>query len=210
MLHRLVQKARSRRRTPATYDPGIYWEARADELVEVYDRPETWRDRGWMAAGAEEETVPRLLAEAGAHTVVVAGAGSGRQYDYLLAHGLEPSGFDISPTLVETCRTRYSQVETHVGSVTDAARHGTAADAALSAAVLQHVRPGEIESAVASLKSLAQKIVVIRELTELATSSTYQFVHDYDALFADWREVHREVTDRREGVTVELIAWVPS
>jgi len=207
MLGRLVHKALSARGRRRPYEPDAYWEARATELVEVYDHPETWADRGWMSGGVEDETVPRLVVAAGGETVLVPGAGSGRQYGYLLAHGLQPSGFDISPSLVATCNERFPMVPTHVGSVIDAGDHATPADAVVTSGVLQHVRTDDIGQAVRSLQRLARRLIVARELTELATPSPYQFVHDYDALFAGWREVHREITDRRDGVTVELIAW---
>jgi len=51
---------------------------------------------------------------------------------------------------------------------------------------------------VAATKSLARRLVVIRETTYLRESSQYQFAHDYDELFADWRSIHRTVTDEND------------
>src|SRR5207248_10856425 len=95
-----------------TYDPKTYWENRARDLIDTYDRPETWPQRGWMCAGVEEEAVPRLLVNAGCTTVLIPGAGSGRQYRFLLDAGFLPRGFDISTQLVEECRARFPEVRT--------------------------------------------------------------------------------------------------
>jgi len=184
-----------------------YWNTRAPELIETYDHPETWPERGWMAAGVEEEIVPPLLRELGIESVIVAGAGSGRQYAYLLPLGVHVEGFDLSPRLVRECRSRYPSVRTTRADVVGADRQLASADAVLSSAVLQHVPPQEIEAAVEALGRLARRVVVIRELTGLAERSDYQWVHDYVALFAGWHLWRRLTTDERPGVRVELLAF---
>jgi SAM-dependent methyltransferase len=189
------------------YDPQDYWESRAGDLIRTYDKPETWPKRGWMRAGVEEATVPRLLAEAGCNTVLVPGAGSGRQYRYLLDAGMSPRGFDISERLVRECRARFPEVPTWVGDVAEARAHSNPADAVLTSAVLQHVSPERIPEAVQSLKELASKVIIIREIASLRTPSQYQFAHRYSELFRDWIEVLREVTDASDDVKVELVAW---
>ncbi len=204
-IRRLLSRVRSN-----AYLPERYWESRAAELVEVYDAPETWDARGWMRTGVEESVVPNLLRQCGAQTVIVPGAGSGRQYGLLAAEGFAPRGFDISPSLVAVCRERYPEVETRLGSVVDADAHESPADAVYTSGVLQHVAPDEIGRAVTALRSLARRVIVIRELTVLTQSSAYQFAHDYNALFEGWTEIHRETTDDRETVRVELIAWAPA
>ena len=191
------------------YVPAEYWENRADALIEAYDAPESWEQRGWLKDGVEEEEVPPLLAREDARSVLVVGAGSGRQYNFLRPLGLEISGFDISPTLVATCQSRYPDIETVVDDLVGAAERHAPVDAVLSTTVLQHIPPHEIRSAVAATKSLARRLVVIRETTYLRESSQYQFAHDYDELFADWRSIHRTVTDENDLVRVELIAWTP-
>ena len=185
-----------------------YWNARAPELIETYDLPETWPERGWMAAGVEEEIVPPLLRELGIESVIVAGAGSGRQYGYLLPLGLRVEGFDLSARLVRECRRRYSSVRTKRTDVVGAHRHLAPADAVLCSGILQHVPPDEIEAAIASLRRLARRLVVVRELTELAEHSDYQWAHDYEAMFAEWDLQRRFTTDQRPGVRVELLAFV--
>jgi hypothetical protein len=187
--------------------PAAYWESRARDLIDGYDHPDTWGRRGWMRGGIEERVVPDLLRREKVATVLIPGAGTGRQYAFLLAEGFEPRGFDLSPTLVQTCQDRFPSVETVVGSVIDAADHQQPSDAVAATAVLQHVPPGEIAQAVSALKSLARKVIVVRELTRLDAESRYQFAHDYSQLFADWTEIERLVTDDRDGVRVELIAW---
>lgn len=204
-IRRLLSRVRSN-----AYLPERYWEKRAAELVKVYDAPETWDARGWIRSGVEESVVPSLLRQCGARTVIVPGAGSGRQYGLLEAEGFAPRGFDISPSLVAVCRERFPAVETHLGSVVDADSHESPADAIFTSGVLQHVRPEEIGRAVTALRSLASRVIVIRELTLLAEPSAYQFAHDYDSLFEDWTEIHRETTDERQSVRVELIAWTPA
>jgi hypothetical protein len=204
-IRRLLSRVR-----PTTYLPERYWEDRAPELVEVYDAPETWDARGWMRGGIEESVVPSLLRQYGVRTVIVPGAGSGRQYSLLEAEGFEPRGFDISPSLVAVCRERYPAVPTHLGSVVDADMHESPADAVFTSGVLQHVPPHEIGRAIRALRSLAGRMIVIRELTLLAEASPYQFPHDYEALFEGWTEIHRKVTDERQTVRVELIAWTPA
>jgi hypothetical protein len=139
--------------------------------------------------------------------VLIPGAGSGRQYRYLLDAGFEPQGFDISRKLVAVCRERFPSVPTWKGSVTDAAARAGPVDAVLTSAVLQHVRPDEIEEAVAALKTTARKLIIIREATRLDVASEYQFAHDYGPLFLDWEEAHRETTDEAANFTTEMIAF---
>jgi trans-aconitate methyltransferase len=160
-----------------------------------------------MCAGVEETAVPRLLLNAGCTTVLVPGAGSGRQYRFLLDAGFLPCGFDISTQLVDECRARFPEVRTWIGDVTEAEMHSEAADAVVTSAVLQHVAPDHVGKAVRSLKGLASKLIIIREITSLSGVSQYEFAHNYSELFADCVEVFRETTDAREGVTVELVAW---
>jgi SAM-dependent methyltransferase len=197
----------SRRSETAAYDPETYWDKRARDLIRTYDRPETWPERGWMRGGVEEVIVPRLLAEAGCETVLVPGAGSGRQYRFLLDAGFSPCGFDISERLVKECKARFPDVPTWVGDVTTADTHSEPADAVVTSAVLQHVSPERVADAVGSLKALASRLVIIREITELTTPSRYQFQHEYSQLFADCTEIFREVTDASDAATVELVAW---
>ena len=192
------------------YVPAEYWENRADALIEGYDAPESWEQRGWLKDGVEEVEVPPLLARTSARSVLVVGAGSGRQYRFLQSLHLEISGFDISPTLVAACQSRYPEIETVVDDLIGAAERHAPADAVLSTTVIQHIPPHEIRSAVAATKSLARRLVVMRETTYLRDSSQYQFAHDYDELFEDWRSIHRAVTDENDLVRVELIAWTPS
>jgi SAM-dependent methyltransferase len=191
------------RRTPGYDDPARYWDARARDLRRTYDRPETWVRRGWMRAGVEEAIVPDLLRRAGVNSVLVIGVGSGRQYAYL--DGFELSGIDISPKLVRVCRRRYPEVDTLVGDVTELEHPPV--DAVLSGAVLQHVRPAEIERTVERICATASKLIVLRECTWLAAPRAYQFVHDYRTLFAACTLVHAEVTDEFADVVVELLAF---
>lgn len=160
-----------------------------------------------MRQGVEEIVVPRLLGEAGCTTVLVPGAGSGRQYRFLLDAGFSPRGFDISHRLVTECRARFPGVPTWVGDVADARMHAEPADAVVTSAVLQHVSPEQVADAVRLLKALASKLIIIRETTTLGTPSQYQFQHDYSQLFGDCAEVFREVTDASDAATVELVAW---
>jgi trans-aconitate methyltransferase len=160
-----------------------------------------------MRAGVEEETVPSLLTIAGCKTVLVPGAGSGRQYRFLLDAGFLPRGFDISERLVKECRSRFPHVATWVGDVAEAQMHSRPVDAVVTSAVLQHVSPEHIARAVRSLKGLASKLIIIREITSLSTPSQYQFAHNYSELLDDCSEIFREATDARDAATVELIAW---
>ncbi len=189
------------------YEPAAFWESRAHELIEGYDHPETWAERGWVRAGVEEEAVVDVLRENGVRSVVVPGAGSGRQYAYLLAAGFETRGFDISPSLVAACRERYPDVQTELAGFPQAADRLEPADAVLSVNVLQHVPPADLDAAVAAVSALARRVVVLRELTEVPAPSSYQFAHDYAAAFAGWELLRREPTDERPGVRVELLAW---
>lgn len=194
---------------PGVYVPAEYWEDRADALIEGYDAPETWEQRGWLRDGVEEEAIPPLLAGVNARSVLVVGAGSGRQYHFLQPLGLEIRGFDISPTLVAACQRRYPDIETVTDTLIGADDRHPRMDAVLSTTVLQHVPPGEIQPAVAAVKLLAERIAVLRETTYLKEPSGYQWAHDYGALFEDWPIVHRSVTDENDSVRVELIAWTP-
>lgn len=191
------------------YRPQRYWEDRATELIETYDHPETWAEKHWMSAGVEEAQVPPLLHASAVKTVLVVGSGSGRQYEYLEREGFRPAGFDISPSLVRVSRDRFPNIRTGHGNVVGAHRREAPADAVITSAVLQHVRPRDIERAVDSIKRLARRLVVVREVVELEVNVHYQFAHDYEQLFDDWRQVHRSTTDKWPGVRVELIAWEP-
>ena len=77
-------------------EPVDFWEQRAPDLVHGYDHPETWPERGWMAGGFEEEFVPELLRKYEIASVLVVGAGTGRQYGFLTDLGVAIRGFDIS------------------------------------------------------------------------------------------------------------------
>jgi SAM-dependent methyltransferase len=191
------------------YVPDEYWENRAGALIEAYDSPESWEERGWLRDGVEQAEVPPLLERVSARSALVVGAGSGRQYEFLRPLGLEIRGFDISPTLVEACQLRYPEIETVVDTLIGADERHAPMDAVLSTTVLQHIAPDEIHAAVAAVKSLARQIVVIRETTRLRDASSYQWAHDYRSLFADWRAVDSSITDENDLVTVELMAWMP-
>jgi ubiquinone/menaquinone biosynthesis C-methylase UbiE len=192
---------------PGTYDPARYWDSRAKELIEIYDHPEDWASLKWMRSGVEEELVPRLLVQRGSRSAFVIGAGSGRQYQYLLPVVDTLTGIDISPRLVAECRRRYPTVETEVCSIIDADERHRSVDAVVSSAVLQHVPADQIAAAVSSVKALARDLVVVRELT-LAAPAAYQWAHSYREMFHDWSLIHEMVTDERPGVRVELLAFV--
>jgi SAM-dependent methyltransferase len=192
---------------PVHYDPAVYWENRAANLIETYDRPETWPKRQWMREGAEEEAVPRLLRDHDCQSVLVLGAGPGRQYAYL--DGFDVYGLDISPTLVAACQARYPNIPTVVGEVVGCEAIFDTCDAVLSSAVLGHIPPADIEAGVASTKAAARRLIILREYTS-PFAGTYQWGRGYDDLMRPWRVVHRETTDERDGeFAVELIAYVP-
>jgi SAM-dependent methyltransferase len=190
------------------YHPERYWEGRASDLISMYDHPDTWPERRWLRAGVEEELVPDILRRAGAGSVLVAGAGCGREYAYLQEHGFELRGFDISPSMAAEARSRFPSIPTTVDSVVGADEGQAPADAVVSSAVLTHVPPENIAAAVTSLKRLARRIVVLREKTVLTAPSNYQWQHDYEALFAPWRCTYRQTTDERADERAELMAWV--
>jgi SAM-dependent methyltransferase len=196
------------RRTAKPLDQAAYWEMRAPDLVHGYDHPETWAERGWLAAGIEEELVPRLLRDQGVASVLVVGAGTGRQYDFLGNLGAHVRGFDISQTLARAASERHPEIETLVDDVLGAEQRHAAADAVLATAVLQHIAPSRIRDAARSVASLARRLIILREATWLATSSTYQWAHDYNALFPGWELVQRVVTDDTERYRVELRALI--
>lgn len=187
-----------------------YWEHRAQDLIETYDAPETWPSRRWLRSGAEEERVPALLKDFHARTVVVIGCGSGRQFAFLAPHGFALSGFDVSLTMIETCRERFPDVPTHVGDVVGAEKRLPAVDAVVSSAVLAHVPPWDIDAATASLKAMTKRVMILREKTRLDERSDYQWAHNYDRLLRDWICVFRETTDVSDTHTAELMAWVPT
>ena len=205
MLRGLDRLRRLLRRLPTYDDPAAYWEARADDLTYTFDHPETWERRGWVRGGVEDELVPRLLRECGARTVLVIGAGSGRQYAYL--QDFDVSGIDISPSLVATCRARYPHIPTTVGDITSLT--SPPVDAVVSSAVLQHVRPRDIATTIEKLKGAARRVIVIRESTRVAHSSDYQFAHDYRSLLKPWLPFYEETSDELASVTVELVAFRP-
>jgi SAM-dependent methyltransferase len=191
-----------------TLGPAEYWEQRAPDLVHGYDHPETWAKRGWMAGGVEEKLVPQLLREHRIGSVLVVGAGTGRQYGFFSDLSIDVRGFDISPALVRAARARHPAVETLVDDLIGAEQRHAPADAVLSTAVLQHVAPEQIHDAVRTVESLARRLIVIREVTWLAVSSTYQWAHDYSSLFSDWDLARQVVTDDNERCRVELRALV--
>jgi SAM-dependent methyltransferase len=187
------------------YWPADYWEGRARQLITAYDSPETWGEKGWLRANAEDRTVPKLLRDHSCESVLVLGAGAGRQYAYLT--GFDIFGFDISPTLVAECLDRFPGVPTVEGQVVGCERIFGVKDAVLSSAVLAHIPPRYISKAIRSVKASARRLVVIREYSALGATYQYQFSHDYEALFQPWPIVYREVTDDRDGHVAELIAF---
>lgn len=184
--------------------PRGYWDERAKDLIATYDRPDTWSDRNWLRAGAEDETVPRLLREYNCRTVLVPGAGSGRQYAYLA--GFNIVGFDISKRLVKECRHRYPNIRTDLGEVVGCEAFGVF-DASVVSAVLAHIALDQIEAAVRSLQAATRRLIVVREYVWLREEHLHQRAHDYTALFSDWSEVFREATDERDDARAELIAF---
>jgi trans-aconitate methyltransferase len=152
-------------------------------------------------ASVEEATLSELLAAEEVNSLVVVGSGTGRQCAYLSALGIELWGFDLSPILVAECQTRYPAISTVLADVVHAAVAG------VSSAVLQHVPPDLIQGAVASLKRISRRLIVIRELPISTQQATTNGAHDYDELFVEWEPVLRITTNEREDVRVELIAW---
>lgn len=139
--------------------------------------------------------------------MLVIGCGSGRQFDFLAPHGFELYGLDISPTMVETCRRRFPDIRVEVAGVVGADKLFPQVDAVVSSAVLAHVAPSEIDAAIASIRRLARRSIVLREKTRFEEASDYQWQHDYDGLLDGWSCVHREVTDVGDTFTAELVAW---
>lgn len=195
---------------PEPYDPPTYWEERSRGLIDAYDHPETWKERGWTIAGTPEATVvPELLARYGCASVLVAGAGSGRQYEYLAPLELaDLRGFDLSQTMVDECTTRFPGITTVAANVVGCDATQTPADAVLSVTTLQHVRPEEIEAAVRSLRSLARRMLILLELTSYRGKHAYIFAHDYGTLLPGWELAHRQVVGELDGSRTELMAWI--
>jgi SAM-dependent methyltransferase len=193
-----------------SYDPASYWDSRAEELIEVYDHPEEWEARRWTRGGVEEAIVPDLLRRRDVRSVFVVGAGSGRQYSYLLPVVATVRGIDISGRLVAECQRRYPEVITEQDTVVGADARHPPADAVLASAVLQHVKPLEIGAAVESVKCLARELVLLRELTVVDQVSPYQWAHAYREMFADWTLMFEAVTDERPNIRVELLAFARS
>jgi hypothetical protein len=171
----------------------------------MYDHPERWPERSWLRSGAEDEVVPALLQAYGCRSVLVPGAGIGRQYTFLEAFDVR--GFDISPTLVGECQRRFPRITTVVADVIGCERLFGAHDAVFSSAVLAHVPPRQIRGAVRSFRAVADRLVIVREYTSLARAYHYQWAHNYEKLMRPWRIVHREVTDERSDARAELIAF---
>ena len=206
-LRRTVRRALDALAPGYRFSPQRYWERRAAEMITTYDNPEVWDKKRWVRAGVEEAVVPDLLRNAGVRSVVVAGAGCGREYGYLRQHDFEVRGFDISPSMVAAARERFPQIATAVDTVVKADLRQQPADAVVTSCVLTHVPPNEIEAAVESLKKLAGRILITREKTMFTERSHYQWAHDYSSLLAGWRCIHREITDEDEASRVELMAW---
>jgi SAM-dependent methyltransferase len=195
-------------RRTAGYQPDRYWEARSAELISTYDDPSVWRERRWnIASSPEADLVPRLIAEHGIKSVLVVGAGSGRQYAYLQPLGIEVRGFDLSPSLVNECAARYPDVATTVDSVVGCADRQVGADLVLSVTVLQHVPPGDIESAISSLQTLAMRMVVALEFTRFVDPPGYIFAHDYPDLMHGWAQLDRVLVAESERERTECFAW---
>jgi SAM-dependent methyltransferase len=190
------------------YQPDRYWEGRATELIATYDDPASWQERKWnIAASPEAELIPRLIAAHGIESVLVVGAGSGRQYAYLEPLGIEVRGFDLSPTLVRECTTRYPTITTVVDSVVGCDQRQLPADLVLSVTVLQHVHPEDIRGTVDSLQRLASKLIVVLEFTAFDSDSNYIFTHDYQVLMSDWQLAERVLVGASEGERTDCFVW---
>lgn len=199
----------ARRLVSPRYRPQRYWEHRAPELIRTYEDPGTWAGRGWnIAQSPEAEIVPKLLGDLRANSVVVAGAGTGRQYEYLENTGLtDLRGFDLSPTMVAECRRRFPSIDTVVGDVIHCADQHAQADVVLAVTVLQHVRPQDISRALAELKTLAHLALVVVEFSRFHEPSSYTFEHPYRELMADWPLQLEVAFDASATRLTELLAW---
>jgi hypothetical protein len=170
----------------------------------MYDHPEEWAARGWLPADIENDVFPRLLHEHDCRTVLVPGAGTGRQYVYL--RGFDLVGFDVSRRLAREARHRYPAIPTHHRDIVGCERLGTFDGVAVSF-VLAHVP--DVQAAVRSLRLAARKLIVLREYTWIRDYHEHQTAHDYVALFSDWDLCHREVTDERPNCRAEILAFRP-
>ena len=191
------------------YVPAEYWENRADALIEGYDAPESWEQRGWLKDGVEEVEVPPLSPQ----RCSICSRGRGGVGASVPLSTIAPPGDQRLRHLADARRCMPEPLSGDRNGrrrLDWRCRAARAGGCVPSTTALQHIPPHEIRSAVAATKSLARRLVVMRETTYLRDSSQYQFAHDYDELFEDWRSIHRAVTDENDLVRVELIAWTPS
>jgi SAM-dependent methyltransferase len=182
-----------------------YWKARAVDLIDAYDHPETWPQRdGWYDDEFERRTVPTMLGAA--ESVLIVGCGAGRQYAFLEPLHIEISGLDFSPEMVAVCRERFPAIRSELDDIVNPA-HDWHADAVLCTNVLQTIPPEQIEAAVGNVARFAQKIIILRELKWLGINSDHQWGRDYRRLLPDWRVASHAITDQSEIHRMELIAF---
>lgn len=176
-------------------------------MIATYDNPDTWRKKRWIPATVEEAVVPDVLRAAEATTVAVLGCGSGRELGYLTEQGFTVAGCDISSRLVEECRSRYPTVPVVVSAVHRAPGRMAPADAVVTSAVLAHIPPEEIGSAIKAVDALARTVVVLHEKTAIRETTSTQWVHDYVALMRGWSLTLQIVTDDIDAFTATLMVF---
>ncbi len=126
-----------------TYDPGVYWTARAkdcgDDLFQTVCGYGLSAERNLAMDRMQRFVLGRML---GRHVagkkVLDFGCGAGRLTPWFLEHGAHYSGTDLSPAMLELARQRHDNVDFRPVENSRLAYPADHFDLAVSVTVLQH------------------------------------------------------------------------
>lgn len=166
-----ADKYRTKIRSYMKYDEKRYWERRSWN----------WEREAKEYPIREKELIP-WIKKLGVKSVLDIGCGEGRASRMFEKLGIEYSGCDISSHMVEVAKANYPQKNFFVSAAEDLDKNmGYKADLLFVYTCLQHIRPENIDKAVAALKRVGKKMILV-EPTEL-DDRDYCFDHPYEKLF---------------------------
>jgi glycosyltransferase involved in cell wall biosynthesis len=159
------------------YDEKRYWEKRAD----------SW-DQQAQVDIVKRDKLRQILDSLSFDSVLDVGCGNGRFVPFF--EGKDYAGFDISERLVEICKERFPDLTFVSSSVEESdkafgniilpsQKHLTRQfDLIFCYTVLEHVPPHNLDKAVAALKKLGKKMLLI-EPKDFVPNADYCYSHDY-------------------------------
>ena len=159
------------------YHPAKYWRRRG----KVYEAEAI--DAGWV--DVENEPLFKILDGLEFESILEVGCGFGRVGAALKRHypGIEYTGLDVSPDMVESAQSRMGDSELICADVAswDSDREW---DLVVAVSVLGHILPTDIEHVIAKMRKWGSDVVAI-DWDDVGNSTSFQFGHDYRRIYGD-------------------------